>query len=194
MNHASSPLFSLFDLGNVPSAAPNSPSPPTRRARRHCRLYRRERARTLHGHHRLARSSSDSFAYDASFAADVVQDCVVTLEPVRAHLEGGFTRRYRLLPKPSRRRGPVPDIEITDTGEDELEVLASPHVDLAAPLLEELSLALDPYPRAPASPSRRQRTKPPHRKPLRRAGKAQGAAAAKNPAPKPQKAKGKAKK
>ena len=28
-------------------------------------------------------------------------------------------------------------------------MLPSPHVDLAAPLLEELTLALDPYPRAP---------------------------------------------
>jgi len=150
MNHAPVPFSLPFDLGNVSergaeiAAAPNAAERAAIAAFIGASALERFTA-TI----RLSRSSRDSFDYDASFTADVVQDCVVTLEPVRSHLEGGFTRRYRLLPKPSRRRGPVSDIEITDTVDDELEVLASPHVDLAAPLLEELSLVLDPYPRAP---------------------------------------------
>jgi uncharacterized metal-binding protein YceD (DUF177 family) len=146
-----SPPFSLsFDLGNVSergaeiAVAPNAAERAAIAAFIGASALERFTA-TI----RLSRSSSDSFAYDANFTADVVQDCVVTLEPVPSHLEGAFTRRYRLLPKPSRRHRPAASIDVSDAGDDELEVLASPHVDLAAPLLEELSLALDSYPRAP---------------------------------------------
>ena len=45
----------------------------------------------------------------------------------------------------------VPDAELAPAAPDDdvPEELDSPRYDLAAPLLEELSLALDPYPRAP---------------------------------------------
>jgi uncharacterized metal-binding protein YceD (DUF177 family) len=150
MSNAIPPFSLSFDLGNVSergaeiAAAPNAAERAAIAAFIGASALERFTA-TI----RLSRSSGDSFAYDANFTADVVQDCGVTLEPVRSHLEGAFTRRYRLLPKPSRRHRPVASIDVSDTGDDELEVLASPHVDLAAPLLEELSLALDPYPRAP---------------------------------------------
>jgi uncharacterized metal-binding protein YceD (DUF177 family) len=38
---------------------------------------------------------------------------------------------------------------IADLADDGLETIDSPIVDVAAPVLEELSLALDPYPRKP---------------------------------------------
>ena len=150
MPNASLPFSLPFDIGNVSDRGVEIAIAPNEAERAAIAAFigasALERfAATI----RLSRRGSDSFGYDANFAADVVQACVVTLEPVRSHLEGAFARRYRLLAKPSRRRSPDLDIEIPDTGDDDLEILASAHVDLAAPLLEELSLALDPYPRAP---------------------------------------------
>ena len=47
---------------------------------------------------KLTRAASDRYLYNGHFAADVVQACVVTLEPVPAHLEGDFERTFRLAP------------------------------------------------------------------------------------------------
>lgn len=103
----------------------------------------------------LLRESDERYAYTANFEADVVQACVITLEPVASHVSGEFRRVFRLRPKPSRRRKEVPEAPLgafeLSADEDELEMLDSPILDLAAPLLEELSLALDPYPKAPGA-------------------------------------------
>ena len=98
---------------------------------------------------RLARLDDGVYQYEAEFIADVVQACVVTLEPVPAHHTGTATRRYRVIAKGPRRRPPR-DVE-NEPGEDQdaPEALSSSFLDLAAPVLEELSLILDPYPRAP---------------------------------------------
>lgn len=100
----------------------------------------------------LKRRGSDLYEYAASFEADVVQACVVTLEPVPAHLSGAFHRSFRVKAAARRRRAAPPEEpEIAYSGEDEPEILSDPAADLAAPVLEELSLALDPYPRAPGA-------------------------------------------
>ena len=97
---------------------------------------------------RLARLDDAVYRYDAEFAAEVVQACVVTLDPVPARHSGAATRRYRVLAKASRRASH--DIEIgSSEDEDAPEVISSSLLDVAAPVLEELSLLLDPYPRAP---------------------------------------------
>jgi uncharacterized metal-binding protein YceD (DUF177 family) len=98
----------------------------------------------------VSRSQTDRYAYDARFEADVVQACVVTLEPVNSHLNGEFSRNFLIGPKLPARLGPViKSHEVSTLADDEPEVLSSPFVDLAGPVLEELSLALDPYPRVP---------------------------------------------
>jgi uncharacterized metal-binding protein YceD (DUF177 family) len=97
---------------------------------------------------RVWRSQTDRYAYAASFEADVVQACVVTLEPVRSHLAGEFSRRLLIVPRQVGRAQAAESNEVLSADDDELEVLSSPFFDLAAPVLEELSLALDPYPRA----------------------------------------------
>ena len=97
---------------------------------------------------RLARMDTDHYDYEAAFTAEVVQACVVTLDPVRSAHSGKFSRRYRVVAKPASRRSPRnPEIEPLGE-EDGPEVVGSSLIDLAAPLLEELSLVLDPYPRA----------------------------------------------
>ena len=97
---------------------------------------------------RILRAGSDQYLYTASFAADVVQACVVTLEPVRSHLTGDFSRRFHVTPKTLRRAPGPSSHEIATTDDEDIEVLVDPIIDVARPVLEELSLALDPYPRA----------------------------------------------
>jgi uncharacterized metal-binding protein YceD (DUF177 family) len=96
---------------------------------------------------RLARSDDDLYRYEAEFTAEVVQACVVTLEPVPSVHSGEVTRRDRVAAKPSRRPQRAVEIDLTDD-EEAPEVLSSSLLDVAAPLLEELALMLDPYPRA----------------------------------------------
>ena len=74
--------------------------------------------------------------------ADVTQACVVTLDPVTQRVEEAVG--LRLLP-PGRE---------PEDGPEDLDEIASDRgavVDLGEALAEQLSLALDPYPRAPGA-------------------------------------------
>jgi uncharacterized metal-binding protein YceD (DUF177 family) len=80
--------------------------------------------------------------------ADVVQTCVVTLDPVDAHVEAAFERRF--LP-PEKLRAEVEDVTevfVDPTAEDPPEPLGH-EIDLGEIVVEELALNLDPYPRKP---------------------------------------------
>jgi uncharacterized metal-binding protein YceD (DUF177 family) len=109
---------------------------------------------------RLSRVGADEYVYDGSFEADVVQACVITLDPVPSHISGEIHRTFKVLPRPSTRRSkspiePAPAIpaviDLSVAEDDGPELLDHPVTDLAAPLLEELSLSLDPYPKAPGA-------------------------------------------
>ncbi|MFN3388248.1 MAG: YceD family protein [Allosphingosinicella sp.] len=78
--------------------------------------------------------------------AAVTQACVATGEPVEARIAEDFRIEFRPHPE----TGPEEEIEL---GEDELDVVFydSAAVDLGEAVAESLSLALDPYPRSPAS-------------------------------------------
>jgi uncharacterized metal-binding protein YceD (DUF177 family) len=93
---------------------------------------------------RLKRLATNRFSYAADLVAEVVQPCVVTLDPVKSHLKRHIERELHLAPK-------VPDEvgELTlSAGDDDVpEIISSLHYDLAGPLLEEFLLAIDPYPR-----------------------------------------------
>ena len=96
---------------------------------------------------RLARLDDGVCRYDAEFTAEVVQACVVTLDPVPARHSGTAARRYRVIAKIPRRAARDLDIDPSND-EDTPEAISSSLLDVAAPVLEELSLMLDPYPRA----------------------------------------------
>jgi uncharacterized metal-binding protein YceD (DUF177 family) len=99
---------------------------------------------------RLSREDDDVYRYDADFTAEVVQACVVTLEPVPSLYTGRAERRYRVVARAQRRPSRSTDIPEIDPGDDDApEVILSSLLDIAAPILEEISLLLDPYPRAP---------------------------------------------
>ena len=94
----------------------------------------------------LTKTGPASFRIAFALDADVVQACVVTLAPVRAHIARAFTRELTFV---GRQRGADPILPPME--EDTPEAIESLHYDLAAPALEEYSLALDPYPRAPGA-------------------------------------------
>ena len=71
--------------------------------------------------------------------AEAVQLCVMSLDPVTEHLDKPFT--LVVLP-PDGTPSEDPD------GPDEIEIDETGHFDLGEALAEELSLSLNPYPRA----------------------------------------------
>jgi uncharacterized metal-binding protein YceD (DUF177 family) len=71
--------------------------------------------------------------------AETVQLCVVSLDPVTEHLDKPFTL---VVLAPEDQPSEDPD------GPDEVETDATGHFDLGEALAEELSLSLNPYPRA----------------------------------------------
>jgi hypothetical protein len=94
----------------------------------------------------LRRLSASRFDYEAALSADIVQSCVVSLEPVPAHVAVDIARELHLAKFPASAKIAQHEVAPSDEGPEELE---DSHYDLAAPLLEDFALALDPYPRAP---------------------------------------------
>ena len=78
-----------------------------------------------------------------SLRAEVVQECVVTLDPVPSVVAAALD--WRILP-PGEEAS-----DLLDDGPDEIESEPDGTVDLGEALAQELSLALDPYPRAPGA-------------------------------------------
>ncbi len=93
---------------------------------------------------RLTLGADGVVRLDASFAAELVQECVVTLEPVPSSIAEEFT----LLFAATRDQRTV----VLDSAEETVEPLADGRIDIGEAVAQQLSLALDPYPRrAPAS-------------------------------------------
>ena len=93
--------------------------------------------------------SKTRFVVETQFDADIVQTCVVTLQPVRTHIAQTFTRALHLMPRVQRfadQDEAVAAAAVVDDSPDEID---NPVYDLGAPLREELALVVDPYPRAP---------------------------------------------
>lgn len=146
------PAFSSFyDLSNVSEKGAELAIDPGSEQRTQIAAWLNiEALKDLKASVKLTRTAAGRFVYHAHFDADVVQTCVVTLEPVPEHLSGDFERSYTLAPKASkaaRTRNAPPVVALDEADEDAPEFVDSLVIDLAAPILEELSLALDPYPR-----------------------------------------------
>ena len=95
----------------------------------------------------LRRRSGNRFAYDATLSADIVQTCVVTLEPVRSHLALEISRILHLTKLPLNAK--IRPQELSPAFEEGPEEIQDTRYNIAAPLLEEFVLAIDPYPRCP---------------------------------------------
>lgn len=86
---------------------------------------------------------------EGRLVADLVQPCVVTLEPVHQHVDEPFERVF--LPAQKRRREIAQEVFVDVEGEDLPDYFEGHEVDLSAMIVETLALAVDPYPRAPGA-------------------------------------------
>ena len=147
---SSVPLERLHDLAGVPEAGYTldvAPGPDELRAL--AKWAGVEEVPRFSAHIFVRAQSRTRFLEETQFEADVVQPCVVTLEPVHTHIARSFTRVLHLTPGVHRfsdRGGPV---EAAALGEDSPDEIDSPLYDLGTALREEFVLAIDPYPRAP---------------------------------------------
>lgn len=90
---------------------------------------------------RLGRIAGGLVRLEAELDADVVQTCVVTLDPVRNHVAEGFTVLYG---EGAEAR------EVTLDGEAEtIEPIVGGMIDIGEAVAQQLSLALDPFPHKP---------------------------------------------
>ncbi len=99
------------------------------------RLAATVRLRRSHGG-RLIRLAAD-------LEAEVVQTCVVSLDLVPASVKSAFEVLYDPGAAPDGRE------VVVDPGELDIEPLEGDTIDIGEAVAEELSLSLDPYPRAP---------------------------------------------
>ncbi len=95
----------------------------------------------LEGEVRLSRLAGGLIRLSAIFAAEVVQACVVSLEPVASDLNERFTVLY----------GPsAPDSSgVVDLESDIIESFEDGAIDIGEAVAQQLALVLSPYPRAP---------------------------------------------
>ena len=86
------------------------------------------------------------FRLSVDFKANVLQSCVVTLEPVTARIEDRFELVYGPVGEVVGESGEV-DVSLED--EDPPEALSGGTIQVGEAVIEHLALAMDPYPRKP---------------------------------------------
>jgi len=105
-----------------------------------------ERIERLEAHATLTRKGPVVEAH-GRVAASLEQSCVVTGDPVPAHIDEPFNLRF--TPEPEQARS---DEEL-ELGSDDCDVVFhdGSTIDLGAAIADTLALSLDPYPRSAAS-------------------------------------------
>lgn len=101
----------------------------------------------------LMPADAGAVAVDGRVTADIVQACVVSLEPVPQHIDEAFAVRF--VPPDSReaRTSPSPgkEVAVDPDAPDPPEVMQGTTIDPGALAEEMFVLAIDPYPRAPGA-------------------------------------------
>lgn len=92
----------------------------------------------------------DQFSLKGRLVADVIQSCVISGAPVAEHIDEVLNIRFVPL-NADEKSAPI-EMEI-DLSEDEGDIvdLEEERIDVATAILDTLSLALNPYPKAPNS-------------------------------------------
>jgi hypothetical protein len=91
----------------------------------------------------------DGATLSASWRAEIVQICGVSLDPFSTRLDGRFS--VRIVPAGSANAPPPPEGEIVidPAAEDPPDVLEGESIDLGGYVVEHLALEIDPFPRKP---------------------------------------------
>lgn len=97
---------------------------------------------------RLRRLKRDLIRASGHYEADLEQACVVTLEPVPAHVEGEFNQLYLEGGEPEQEDAVV---AVSVTEEEPPESVVGGKIDIGEAVVQQIAVALDPYPRAPGA-------------------------------------------
>lgn len=94
--------------------------------------------------HVVLTRSGDMVRAEGRLSAALTQSCVVTGEPVRAHVDEPFVLKF--IPEPEN---PGPDEEI-ELGEEDCDTIFHDRarIDLGDAIADTLALSIDPYPRS----------------------------------------------
>jgi uncharacterized metal-binding protein YceD (DUF177 family) len=91
----------------------------------------------------------DGVAISGPWTATVQQTCGVTLEPFETELEGELQIRAVPAGSPALTVSEDHEVELDPEADDPPDVILGDQVDLGAYVVEDLSLAIDPFPRKP---------------------------------------------
>jgi hypothetical protein len=93
----------------------------------------------------------DGVEIDGRWRARVVQTCGITLEPFESALDGEL--HVRVLPEGSSALGGESEheLDLDPEADDPPDLMTGDGVDLGAYVVEDLSLAIDPFPRKPGA-------------------------------------------
>lgn len=97
---------------------------------------------------------NDLIRLEGRFTAEVVQPCVVTLEPVTEAVEESFELRFTLDPRKAQGESETsgaPDVVIDPEAEDPPELVDPGGIDVGEVIAQQLSVAINPYPRLPGA-------------------------------------------
>jgi uncharacterized protein DUF177 involved in 23S rRNA accumulation len=92
---------------------------------------------------RLSRAGGD-IRLEAEFAADLVQACIVTLEPVPDQIAEEFVLIYR----PGIDEDEADRLALENPEDEIIEPLIGDSIDIGEAVAQQLSVAMDPYPRS----------------------------------------------
>jgi hypothetical protein len=98
---------------------------------------------------RLSRSEDGRvIAVSGHIEAEATQSCVVSLAPLRSQVAEDFASRYSLAPAAIDDAGGDSGlVEVDAAGDDPPEALGPDGLDLGETVVQQLAIALEPYPR-----------------------------------------------
>jgi uncharacterized metal-binding protein YceD (DUF177 family) len=96
----------------------------------------------------LTPAGAGTVTVEGRVVADIVQSCVVSLEPVAQHIDEPFSVRFAST---EVRNSAAREIAIDPEAQDPPEVMDGTTIDVGALVEEMFVLAIDPYPRAPGA-------------------------------------------
>ncbi len=98
----------------------------------------------------LTRTGRDRVEVAGHIHADLVQSCVVTLEPVAQTIDDGIDRHF-VSERAAAARGGQRQVDIAVAEDDPPDIYDGRAIDVGEIVLEQFILGIDPYPRAPGA-------------------------------------------
>jgi uncharacterized metal-binding protein YceD (DUF177 family) len=115
------------------------------------RLWNVMEVRKLHAELQVARWKKDGIRVKGRVIADLVQECVVTLEPVESHIDEPVEATF--VPDGSKLARALTleaaEMVLDPEGPDLPDVFAGDTIDLGQTVTEHAAMAIEPYPRKP---------------------------------------------